>query len=50
MIPTFYDRNTDGLPVDWIDRMRAAMTELPPAFSAKRMVLDYVDEMYRTDG
>jgi starch phosphorylase/maltose phosphorylase len=50
VIPTFYDRNADGLPEDWIDRMRAAMAELPPAFSAKRMVLDYVNEMYRTDG
>jgi len=49
VIPTFYDRNDDGLPADWIDRMREAMTGLPAPFSAKRMVLDYVEEMYRTD-
>jgi starch phosphorylase/maltose phosphorylase len=29
--------------------MREAMTGLPAPFSAKRMVLDYVEEMYRTD-
>jgi len=27
--------------------MREAMTGLPAPFSAKRMVLDYVEEMYR---
>ena len=48
VIPTFYDRNDDGLPTDWIDMMRAAMTGLPAPFSAKRMVLDYMEEMYRT--
>ena len=48
VIPTFYDRNDDGLPTDWIDMMRDAMTGLPAPFSAKRMVLDYMEEMYRT--
>jgi starch phosphorylase/maltose phosphorylase len=47
VIPTFYDRDDDGLPADWIDMMREAMTGLPAPFSAKRMVLDYVEEMYR---
>jgi starch phosphorylase/maltose phosphorylase len=50
VIPTFYDRNDDGLPTDWIDMMREAMTGVPAPFSAKRMVLDYVEEMYRHDG
>ena len=50
VIPTFYDRNDDGLPADWIAMMREAMTGLPGPFSAKRMVIDYVEEMYRHDG
>ena len=49
VIPTFYDRNEDGLPTEWISMMRDAMTGLPAPFSAKRMVLDYVNEMYRSD-
>ncbi|MFB6098565.1 MAG: alpha-glucan family phosphorylase [Salinibacter sp.] len=49
VIPTFYDRNDDGLPAEWIDMMREAMTGLPAPFSAKRMVRDYVEEMYRHD-
>jgi starch phosphorylase/maltose phosphorylase len=50
VIPTFYDRNGGGLPTEWISMMREAMTGLPAPFSAKRMVLDYVEEMYRNDG
>jgi starch phosphorylase/maltose phosphorylase len=48
VVPTFYDRTDDGLPADWIDMMREAMAGLPAPFSAKRMVLEYVEEMYRT--
>ena len=47
VIPTFYDRGADDLPSAWIDMMREAMTGLPAPFSAKRMVLEYVEEMYR---
>ena len=50
VIPTFYDRDPNGLPTDWVDMMREAMTGVPAPFSAKRMVLDYVEEMYRHDG
>jgi starch phosphorylase/maltose phosphorylase len=50
VVPTFYNRNDDGLPTDWIDMMREAMTSLPAPFSAKRMVLKYVEEVYRNDG
>jgi starch phosphorylase/maltose phosphorylase len=50
VIPTFYDRNDDGLPTEWISMMREAMTGLPGPFSAKRMVIDYVEEMYRNNG
>ena len=47
IIPTFYDRGDNGLPDAWIARMREAMTALPAPFSAKRMVIDYVETMYR---
>jgi starch phosphorylase/maltose phosphorylase len=49
VIPTFYDRDEDGLPREWIAMMREAMTGLPGPFSAKRMVTDYVEQMYRAD-
>jgi len=47
VIPTFYDRTDDGLPTEWIAMMREAMTGLPGPFSAKRMVIDYVENMYK---
>jgi len=50
VLPTFYDRTDDGLPTEWIAMMREAMTGLPGPFSAKRMVIDYVEQMYRAEG
>ncbi|MFO8233638.1 MAG: DUF3417 domain-containing protein, partial [Longimonas sp.] len=47
VVPEFYTRNADGIPTAWVNRMREAMTGLPHAFSAKRMVIDYVNTMYR---
>ncbi|MES3629759.1 MAG: alpha-glucan family phosphorylase [Longimonas sp.] len=47
VVPDFYNRNADGIPTAWVSRMRDAMTGLPAPFSAKRMVIDYVNTMYR---
>jgi len=47
VVPEFYTRNADGIPTAWVSRMREAITGLPHAFSAKRMVIDYVNTMYR---
>ena len=46
VVPAFYDRGADGLPAGWLRRMRSAMRTLPAAFSAERMVRDYIEEMY----
>jgi len=47
VIPTFYNRNAEGVPTGWVAMMREAMTGIPADFSAKRMVIDYVETMYR---
>jgi len=47
VIPAFYDRDKHGLPPAWLARMRHAMQHLPYAFSAHRMVTDYIEQMYR---
>ncbi len=49
VLSAFYERGDDGLPHRWIAHMRAAMTTLPHAFSATRMVSDYVEQMYCVD-
>jgi starch phosphorylase len=46
IIPLFYDRDMDGLPRLWIDRMMNSIATLAPRFSAHRMVMDYVKKAY----
>lgn len=46
VIPLFYRREADGLPRDWVKRMKAAIRTSLYAFSAQRMVWDYVTEVY----
>lgn len=46
VIPLYYTRNQDDLPIEWIDRMKRAVTTLGWRFNADRMVMDYVNECY----
>jgi starch phosphorylase len=46
IIPLFYDRDRDGLPRAWIQRVRTSMARLIPRFSAERMVREYVTQLY----
>ena len=46
VIPMFYDRDRDGLPREWIARMKRAIRTLGWRFSAHRMVMDYVMKSY----
>jgi len=44
--PEFYDRVERGLPRAWLARIKASLRSIGPAFSADRMVRDYVDRCY----
>ena len=46
VVPMFYDRDRDGLPREWIARMKRAIRTLGWRFSAHRMVMDYVLKSY----
>jgi len=46
VIPLYYDRDADGLPRQWIERMVESIATLAPRFSAHRMVTDYVRKCY----
>jgi glycogen phosphorylase len=46
VIPLYYDRDQDGLPRQWIARMKRAIRTLGWRFSADRMVMDYVQHAY----
>jgi starch phosphorylase/maltose phosphorylase len=47
VIPAFYERGDDNLPHQWIARMKSSMQTLPQAFSAERMLLDYLGRIYQ---
>ena len=46
VVPAFYERSQDGIPVRWLTKVRAAIRTVAPSFSARRMVKDYVQLMY----
>ena len=46
MIPTFFDRDSQGLPRKWIQMIRRAMATLVPQFSTRRMVKEYTEKYY----
>jgi starch phosphorylase len=47
VVPLFYARNADGLPLDWLAKVRASMTTLTARFSANRAVRQYTTEYYQ---
>jgi starch phosphorylase len=46
VVPLYYHRDVDGLPQDWIKRMKNSIGSLAWRFSAHRMVMDYVKTAY----
>jgi glycogen phosphorylase len=47
VVPSFYDRDEAGLPIGWLDRIRASLRSIGPRFCATRMVDEYVTRAYR---
>ena len=46
VIPTFYERDGQGMPRAWIAKMRESMARLTPQFSANRTVREYTEKYY----
>jgi starch phosphorylase len=46
VIPQFYARNAEGLPVEWLSKVRESMVTLTADFSAQRAVRQYTMEYY----
>ncbi len=46
IVPLWYDRDPDGLPQGWLDRMRKAASTSLWDFSTTRMLVEYVEYMY----
>ena len=46
IVPLFYHRKADGLPVDWVGKMKISMGRLCSQFNMQRAVMQYADEYY----
>jgi starch phosphorylase len=46
VIPLFYQRDAQGIPRQWIQRIRRAMVTLVPRFTTMRMVREYTEKYY----
>jgi starch phosphorylase len=44
--PLFYRRDPDGIPRDWVTRMKSSIACLAPVFNTSRMVSDYARGAY----
>ncbi|MCC6962187.1 MAG: alpha-glucan family phosphorylase [candidate division Zixibacteria bacterium] len=44
--PTFYDRGRDGIPREWVAKMKRSIKLLNPMFNSNRMVQEYADKFY----
>jgi starch phosphorylase len=47
VIPCFYDRESGGLPLRWLSKMKASMKMAMHDFSARRMVSQYGEQFYQ---
>ncbi len=46
VIPEFYTRDKEGIPIAWVARMRVSMARLTTQFSANRAVREYTEGHY----
>jgi starch phosphorylase len=44
--PLFYERDADGIPPGWVERIRHTLRSLGPKVQAERMVREYVTALY----
>jgi starch phosphorylase len=47
IIPLFYSRGEDGLPREWIQKVKHSMKKLGPYFNTHRMVQEYFENYYK---
>ena len=46
IVPLYYENGTTELSAGWLHKVKTSMATLAPAFSTRRMVKQYVEEMY----
>jgi starch phosphorylase len=46
VVTEFYDRDADGVPAAWLDRVRTSMVTLCPQIESTRMLRQYTEQYY----
>ena len=46
LIPEFYERDSNGLPKKWIEKIRSSIETIIPQFNTDRMVAEYAEKFY----
>jgi starch phosphorylase len=46
VVPLFYDRDEDGIPQGWVDKMKESIVGVMPQFTTQRMLVDYTEQAY----
>jgi starch phosphorylase len=46
IVPIFYTNREEGIPVEWVKRMKQSLMNLSPQFNCQRMVGEYLSQLY----
>ncbi len=46
IVPMYYEHRDQGVPVEWVRRMKTSIAHITPQFSAGRMVAEYMSDLY----
>ena len=46
VIPLYYERGRNILPLEWISMMKQSIRSIVPLFSTRRMLKEYCEQMY----
>ncbi len=46
IIPLYYDQDQNGLPMDWIEKMKYSIYDVGKGFNIHRMLREYINEFY----
>ena len=46
IVPAFYNRNSDGIPVEWVQYIKNNIASVAPKFTTRRMIDDYSQKYY----
>ncbi|MCX6610649.1 MAG: glycosyltransferase family 1 protein, partial [Acidobacteria bacterium] len=46
ILPMYFQRGENGLPAEWLERVRNCIRKISPQFNAQRMIREYMHRLY----